>query len=219
MDCSTPGFPVLHYLLEFTQTPLSWWWHPIISSSVLPFSFCPKSSPASGAFSSELAVCFRYKVLECQLQQQSVAFIYNWLVWSPCCPRDSQESSPTPQFKSMNSSMLSLLHGPTLTSVHILRSMKYRIFLYLINGNRHEWVCKTRINCILFINWLGSCQTVIMVLFKPDRFIYSWQIVCPEISYTQPFTWCCSFSVSFIWDMYSYGLLTPCCLWIVLFQY
>jgi len=39
-------------------------------------------------------------------------------VWSPCCPRDSQESSPTPQFKSINSSALSLLYGPTLTSLH-----------------------------------------------------------------------------------------------------
>ena len=42
----------------------------------------------------------------------------NWLVWSPCSPRDSQESSPTPQFKSINSSALSLLYSPTLISVH-----------------------------------------------------------------------------------------------------
>ena len=41
-----------------------------------------------------------------------------WLVWSPCSPRDSQESSPTPQFKSINSSALSLLYGSTLTSIH-----------------------------------------------------------------------------------------------------
>ena len=40
------------------------------------------------------------------------------LVWSPCCPRDSQESSPVPQFKSIYSSVLNLLNGPTLTSVH-----------------------------------------------------------------------------------------------------
>ena len=33
-------------------------------------------------------------------------------------PRDSQESSPTPQFKSINSSALSLLHSPTLASIH-----------------------------------------------------------------------------------------------------
>ena len=40
------------------------------------------------------------------------------LFWSPCCSRDSQESSPTPQFKSINSSALRLLFGPTLTSIH-----------------------------------------------------------------------------------------------------
>ena len=41
--------------------------------------------------------------------------IQNGLVGSPCSPRDSQESSPTPQFKSINSSALSLLHSSTLT--------------------------------------------------------------------------------------------------------
>ena len=41
-----------------------------------------------------------------------------WMVGSPCSPRDSQESSPTPQFKSINSSVLSFLYGPTLTSIH-----------------------------------------------------------------------------------------------------
>ena len=44
--------------------------------------------------------------------------LQNGLVGSPCSPRDSQESSPTPQFKSINSSVLSLLHRPTLTSIH-----------------------------------------------------------------------------------------------------
>ena len=40
------------------------------------------------------------------------------MVGSPCSPRDSQESSPTPHFKSINSSVLSVLYGPTLTSIH-----------------------------------------------------------------------------------------------------
>ena len=44
--------------------------------------------------------------------------LQNGLVGSPCSPRDSQESSPTSQFKSINSSALSLLHSPTLTSIH-----------------------------------------------------------------------------------------------------
>ena len=52
MDYSTLGFPVHHQLPEFTQTlcPLSRWCHPTISSSVLPFSSCPQSFPASGSF-------------------------------------------------------------------------------------------------------------------------------------------------------------------------
>ena len=41
-----------------------------------------------------------------------------WLLWSPCCPRDSQESSPTQQFKSIISLVLTLLYGPTLTSIY-----------------------------------------------------------------------------------------------------
>ena len=61
------------------------------------------------------------KVLEFQLQHHSfqrsprVDLLQNGLVGSPCSPRDSQESSPTPQFKSINSSALSLLHSPKLT--------------------------------------------------------------------------------------------------------
>ena len=41
-----------------------------------------------------------------------------WTGWIPCSPRDFQVSSPTPQFKSINSLVLSFLHSPTLTSVH-----------------------------------------------------------------------------------------------------
>ena len=41
-----------------------------------------------------------------------------WTGWSPCSPRDSQDSSPIPQFRSISSSALSFLHSPTLTSIH-----------------------------------------------------------------------------------------------------
>ena len=64
------------------------------------------------------------KVLELQVQHQSFQrnpradLLRNGLVGSPCSPRDSQEFSPTPQFKSINSSALSLLHSPTLPSIH-----------------------------------------------------------------------------------------------------
>ena len=48
MDCSTPGFPALHHLPELVQTHQ--WWHPAFSSSVIPFSSCLQSFPASGSF-------------------------------------------------------------------------------------------------------------------------------------------------------------------------
>ena len=44
--------------------------------------------------------------------------LQNGLVGSPCSPTDSQESSPTPQFRSINSLVLTFLYGPTLTSIH-----------------------------------------------------------------------------------------------------
>ena len=64
------------------------------------------------------------KILEFQLQHQSFQWTprtdlpQNGLVGSPCSPRDSQELSPTPQFKSISSSALSFLYSPTLTSIH-----------------------------------------------------------------------------------------------------
>ena len=76
MDCSTPGFPVHHQLPEFTQTHVdysSWWCHPTISSSVVPFSSCPQSFPASGWLIFKWASSSHQvaKVLEFQLQHQS----------------------------------------------------------------------------------------------------------------------------------------------------
>ena len=54
MDCSTPGFPVHHQPLELAQTrPSSRWYHPTISSSVVPFSACLQSFPASRFFPSD----------------------------------------------------------------------------------------------------------------------------------------------------------------------
>ena len=123
-DCSTPGFPVLHFLPEFAQTHVHW-----ISDATQPSHFLsPLSPPALNL--SQYQCLFQWvgclhqvsKVLELQHQSfqwiSRVDFLSDQLVWSPCCPRDSQESSPVPQFKSIDSSALSLLYGPTLTSVH-----------------------------------------------------------------------------------------------------
>ena len=51
IDCSTPGFPIHHHLLEFTQScPLSQWCHPTMSFSVVPFSSCLQSFLSSRSF-------------------------------------------------------------------------------------------------------------------------------------------------------------------------
>ena len=104
--------------------PLSWWCHPTISSSAVYFSSCPQSFPASGSFPMSQLFASGGQILEFQLQHQSFQwilrtdFLYNGLVGSPCSPRDSQESSATPQFKSINSLVLSFLYSPTLTSIY-----------------------------------------------------------------------------------------------------
>ena len=125
MDYSTPDFHVLHYLPEFAQTHVHW-----VSDAIQPSH--PLSSPSPAFNLSQHQSLIKWvssshqvaKVLELQLQHQSfqciirVNFLLFWWVWSPCCPRDSQESSPAQKFESINPSAFSLLYGPTLTSVH-----------------------------------------------------------------------------------------------------
>ena len=105
--------------------PLSWWCHQIILSSVVPFS-CLRSFPASGYFpmrqlcasgGQSTRASASASVLPMNNQGWFPSGNQDWLVWPPWCPRDSQESSPVPQFESINSSVFSLLYGPTLTSV------------------------------------------------------------------------------------------------------
>ena len=104
--------------------PLNWWCHPAISSSVIPFSSYPQSFPASGSFQmsqlfasggQSVGVSASTSVLPMNIQDWSPL---GWIGWTPCSPMDSQESSPTPQFKTINSLTLSFLYSPTLTSIH-----------------------------------------------------------------------------------------------------
>ena len=85
------------------------------------FSSCPQSFPASGSFpmssSHQVPKYWSFSFSISPSNEYSGWISFNWLAWS-CCPRDSQESSPTPQIKSINSSALSFLYGPTLTSIH-----------------------------------------------------------------------------------------------------
>ena len=117
--CSSPT-PGVHS----DSHPSSQWCHPNISSSFIPFS-CFKSFLVSESFPMSWLFFLQVaKVLELQFQHQSLQWIFrtdffqDWLIWSSCSPRDSQESSPTPQFISINSLVLSFPYGPTLTSIH-----------------------------------------------------------------------------------------------------
>ena len=107
-DCCRSGFPVLHYLLEFAQTHVHWFGiaiqpsHPLSPPSSLALNLSQHQNGFQWVGSSHQVA----RVLERQHQSFQwifrIDYLWNWLVWSPCSPRDSQESSPAPQFKSIS---------------------------------------------------------------------------------------------------------------------
>ena len=104
--------------------PSSWWCHPTISSSIVPFSSCPQSFTASGSFQmSQLftsggqstGVSASTSVLPMNTQDWSPL---GWTGWISLQSKGLSRESSTPQFKSINSSALRFLYSPTLTSIH-----------------------------------------------------------------------------------------------------
>ena len=108
MDCSMPGSSFLYYLSELLRY--------MYIESVMLSNILSSAIPSPCAFNifqhQNLFqwVCFWHqmaRVLELQFQRQSfqwifrVDFLWDWLVWSLCCTRDSQESSPAPQFENI----------------------------------------------------------------------------------------------------------------------
>ena len=88
-----------------------------------PLLLLPSIFPSIRVLSNESTLCIRWlKYWSFSISPSSeysgLIFFRIALFCSPCRPRNSQESSPTPQFKSINTSVLSLLYGPVLTSVH-----------------------------------------------------------------------------------------------------
>ena len=127
-DSVTPWPAARQALLLFTLSlsllklmMLSRWCYQTISSSVTPLSSCPQSFPASGSF--PVSRFFASHGLSIGASASASVLSTNIPGWFPleltdlisCSPRDSQESFPAPQFKSIG---LSLLYGPTLTSIH-----------------------------------------------------------------------------------------------------
>ena len=126
MNCSTPGLPVHHQLPEFTETHVHRVRDAIQPSHPLSSPSPPPQIPPSiTVFSNESTLhmrwpkywSFSFSIIPSKRNPRA-DLLQNGLVGSPCSPRDSQESSPTPQFKSINSSAFSLLHSPTITSIY-----------------------------------------------------------------------------------------------------
>ena len=125
MNCSTPGLPVHHQLLEFTQTHVHQVGdaiqpsHPLLSPLLLPLI-----PPSIRDFSNESTLrmrwpkywSFSFSISPPKEIPGLISFRMDWL--DLLAIQETQESSPTPQFKSINSSVLSFLYSPTLTSIH-----------------------------------------------------------------------------------------------------
>ena len=120
-----PGLPVHHQLpslLKLMSIELMMPSNHLILCH--PLLFLPSVFPTIRVFSNESVLpirwpkywTFSFSSSPSNEQSGLISFRMDWF-GSPCSPRDSQESS-TPQFKSINSLMLSFLYGPTLTSVH-----------------------------------------------------------------------------------------------------
>ena len=126
VDCSKPRIPVHQQLPEFTQTHVHWVADAIQPSHPLwsPSPPAPQSLPASESFpmsqlfawgGQSIGVTALASFLPKNTQDWSPL---EWTGWIPLHPWDSQESSPTLQFKNINSPALSFLHSLTLTSIH-----------------------------------------------------------------------------------------------------
>ena len=112
MDCSTPGLPVHYQLLEFIQTHVH-----EVGDAIQP-------SPSTRVFSNESALhirwskywSFRFNISTSNEHPGLMSFRMDWL--DLLAVQGTLKNPLTPQFKSINSSVLSFLYSPTLTSIH-----------------------------------------------------------------------------------------------------
>ena len=125
MDCSMPGLPVHHQCPELTQTHVHW-----VSDAFQPSHPLSSPSPPALNLSQHQGLfkwvssshqnwknwSFNFSISSSNKYSGLISFRIDWL--DPCSSRDSQESSPTLQFKSISSLALSFLHSPILTSIH-----------------------------------------------------------------------------------------------------
>ena len=124
MDCSTPGLPVHHQLPEFTQTHVQ---ELVMPSNHLilcrPLLLLPSIFPSIRVFSNESVLCIRwpqdwsfsFSISPSNEHSGLIFFRMDWL--DRLAVQGTLKSSPTPQFKSINSLVLSFVYGPLLISI------------------------------------------------------------------------------------------------------
>ena len=125
MNPSTPGLPVHHQLPEFTQTQSI---ESVMPSSHLilcrPLLLLPPIPPSITVFSNESTLhvrwpkywSFSFSIIPSKEHPGLIPFRMDWL--DLLAVQGTLKSSPTPQFKNINSLVLSFLYSPTLTSIH-----------------------------------------------------------------------------------------------------
>ena len=147
--------------------PLSQWCHPTIWSSVVPFSSCPQSFPASRSFpmsepfssgGQSIGVSASSSVLTMDIQDW---FPLGWLLGSPCSPRDSQESSPTP------SSKASILQCSAFFRVQLSHP-------YMTNGKTIGLTRRTFVGKVMSLLFNMLSRLVITFLLRSKRLLISW---------------------------------------------
>ena len=125
LGCSTPGFPVLHQLPELAKTRVHRVSHPTISYSIVcSLLLLPSIFPSVRVFFDDSVLRFRwskywsfsFNICPSSEYSELISFRMDWL--DLLVVQGALRSSPTPQFKSINSLVLSFLYSPTLTSVH-----------------------------------------------------------------------------------------------------
>ena len=179
-----------------------------------PPPFALKLSQYQGLFQWVSSLYQVTKVLELQFQYQTeyfrVDFLYDWMLWSPSGQRDSQESSPAPQFKT---SILwhSVFFMVQLSHLYMTTGKTIALAIWTLVGKVMSLIFNTlssfviaflrRVKC-LSISWLQSPFTVILETKKiksvtastfPHLFAIKWHWQCPVIIYLIQYQKCLSF--------------------------
>ena len=185
MNYSMQGLPVLHNLWEFAQTHVHW-----VSDAIQPSH--PLSSPSPAFNLSQHQGLFQWvgflhqvaKVLELQLQHQSFQWIFRVDYLAGLISlllSDSQESSLTPQFKSINSLYLSFLYRATLTSIYYFSPSL--IPCWVITTTKNTERIKSRKPAVLISSStpeLFSLKGALCFYQVKEHLILGWEICIPN---------------------------------------